>query len=158
MTSEPHLISLSDVVRRTVFEDAQNTTTNPSLIGPPTVEFAPYGRTPGGRRRVDARSGTIDQDPEFMAFLEGLANPTSGKDINADSVADGIPAKFEKVTTTPLVQFLKDKKASKNKESAAKAAKKQELQLAKGKSMKESASSSADSKKKGKDAKPDKVV
>lgn len=154
LTAEPHLLSLSEAVRQTVFEDARNTFTSPALIGPPTVEFAPYGRTPGGRRRTDARSGTIDQDPDFMAFLEALANPTMGKEVNADLLPDGTSTKAEKVTTTPLVQYLKDKKASKSKDAAAKAAKKQELQLAKGKSTKDN--TSEDSKKKGKDIKTDK--
>ena len=120
------------------------------------MEFAPYGRTPGGRHRVDARAGTIDQDPEFMAFLEGLANPMTSKEINADAVLDGTSTTKEKVTTTPLVQYLKDKKANKSKEMAAKAAKKQEAQLAKVKAGKES--SLEDAKKKGKDGKSDKFV
>jgi regulator of nonsense transcripts 3 len=158
MTSEAYLLGLEEAVRRSTFEDASNTFNSPSLIGLPTVEFAPYSRTPGGRRRTDARAGTIDQDPEFMAFLEGLANPTTSKEANDESLIDATTSKSEKVTTTPLVQFLKDKKASKNKESAAKAAKKQELQLAKGKSIKETTSSVQDGKKKGKDLKPDRAV
>ena len=147
LTSDAHLMSLSETIRQSVFEDAQNTFTNSCLIGPPTVEFAPYGRTPGGRRRVDARAGTIDQDPEFMAFLEGLANPATGKDVGTDGLVEGAPATKERVTTTPLVQYLKDKKASKSREAAVKAAKKQESNLAKGKSAKDSP------QKKGKDGK-----
>ena len=146
---------MSDLVRQSVFEDAQNTFNNPCLIGPPSVEFAPYNRIPGGRRRVDARSGTIDQDSEFMAFLEGLANPITTKEVGLD---DGTSGKAEKVTTTPLVQFLKDKKANKHKEAAAKAAKKQEAQLAKGKAGKDSALSSEDAKRKGKESKGDRAV
>lgn len=138
-----------------MFEDATNTYNSPCLIGPPSVEFAPYGRTPAGRRRVDARAGTIDQDPEFMAFLEDLANPTTGKEVNADSLLDPSPSKHEKVTMTPLVQALKDKKASKNKDAAAKAAKKQEANSSKGKSGKDSV---AEEKKKGKEAKTDRLV
>jgi regulator of nonsense transcripts 3 len=87
-----------------------------------------------------------------MAFLEALANPITTKESNTDSLADGAAAKPEKVTTTPLVQYLKDKKASKSKDAAAKAAKRQELQLAKNKSGKES-SNTEDAKKKGKEAK-----
>lgn len=150
-------MTLSEAVRNSVFEDAQNTFTNSCLIGPPSVEFSPYGRTPGGRRRVDARAGTIDQDPEFMAFLEGLANPTSSKDGNADTIGDGASGKPEKVTTTPLVQYLKDKKANKHKEAAVKAAKKQEAAIAKGKSAKDTPSSE-DAKRKGKDVKVEKSV
>ncbi|TVY42740.1 Regulator of nonsense transcripts [Lachnellula subtilissima] len=147
LTSDAHLMSLSETIRLSVFEDAQNTFTSSCLIGPPTVEFAPYGRTPGGRRRVDARAGTIDQDAEFMAFLEGLANPPTGKDVGVDGLVEGAPATKEKVTTTPLVQYLKDKKASKSRDAAVKAAKKQEGNLAKGKSAKDSP------EKKGKDGK-----
>jgi regulator of nonsense transcripts 3 len=158
LTDECHLLPLSETVRQTAFEDAQNTFTSPALVGPPTIEFAPYGRIPGGRRRTDARSGTIDQDPDFMAFLEALANPTTTKETSADLLADGAAAKAEKITTTPLVQYLKDKKASKSKDAAAKAAKRQELQLAKSKSAKESSNNAEDSKKKGKDAKADKAV
>lgn len=157
MTNETHLLSLSDAVRQSVFEDAQNTFTSPCLVGPPAVEYAPYGRTPDSRRRrIDTRAGTIDQDPEFMAFLEGLANPITSKEISADALVDGPSVKQEKVTTTPLVQYLKDKKANKSKEAAAKAAKKQEAQLAKGKSSKEGSSEAA--KKKARDAKSDKSV
>ena len=146
-------MTLSDTVRQLVFEDAQNTFTDPALIGPPTVEFATYGRIPGGRRRTDARAGTIDQDPEFMSFLEALANPTTGRELAADALAEIALGKSEKVTTTPLVQFLKDKKASKTKDAASKAAKKQESQAAKGKSSKEPSTSSEDVKKKGKENK-----
>ena len=89
-----------------------------------------------------------------MAFLEGLANPTTLKEINADVLLDGTPNKPEKVTTTPLVQYLKDKKANKSKEAALKAAKKQESQLSKNKSS----SSNEEAKKKGKDVKADKLV
>ena len=161
LTSDSHLLSLSDFIRQSIFEDALNSYTNACLVGPPTVEFAPYGRTPGGRRRVDARAGTIDQDPEFMAFLEGLANPTNGKEANGEnSEAGEAPTKGVKVTTTPLVQYLKDKKASRTKEAAVKAAKKQEAQVAKNKTAKDAAASPADDPKKktGKDVKTDRLV
>ena len=156
LTNEAHLLSLSDIVRQSSFEDARNTFTSQCLIGPPSVEFAPYGRTPGGRHRVDARAGTIDQDPEFMAFLEGLANPTTSREMISDPlVENSTSTKNEKVTTTPLVQFLKDKKANRSKEAAFKAAKKQEAHLAKAKLVKELASSPEEVKKKGKDTKVD---
>lgn len=158
LTAESHLQSLAEAVRRSTFEDSQNTFTSPALVGPPNVEFAPYGRVPGGRRRTDARAGTIDQDPEFMAFLEGLANPSTVKEVNLDAVPDEAANKPEKVTTTPLVQYLKDKKANKTKEAALKAAKKQESQIAKQKPAKENTAPAEDSKKKGKETKTDRVV
>jgi len=91
-----------------------------------------------------------------MAFLEGLANPITTKDTSGDS-SNEVASRTEKVTTTPLVQFLKDKKANKTKEAAAKAAKKQESQ-AKAKSSKEASNAAEDTKKKGKDGKADKVL
>ena len=144
---------LAEAVRQSVFEDAQNTFADPALIGPPAVEFATYGRIAGGKRRTDARAGTIDQDPEFMSFLEALANPTTGRELTAEALAEIASGKSEKVTTTPLVQFLKDKKASKSKDAAAKAAKKQESQSAKNKLSKESSNSPDIVRRKGKENK-----
>ncbi|KAI9774341.1 MAG: hypothetical protein M1840_004235 [Geoglossum simile] len=120
LTDSSHLASLSSTVQQSNFIDARNTSNSASLLGLPVVEFAPFGRTPSDKRRVDARQGTIDQDPEFIAFLESLTNPTSAKKPPAEGPAgaDGLGKKEEKVTTTPLVQFLKDKKASKAKEAA----------------------------------------
>lgn len=86
------------------------------LLGPPSLEFAPYGRVPGSRLRKDGRQGTIDQDPEFKDFLESLTNPIT-KTTTAEE-GDGTEQRKEKVKITPLVQFLKDKKANKGKESA----------------------------------------
>ena len=88
-----------------------------ALLGPPAVEFAPYGRVPGSRPRKDARQGTIDQDPEFMDFLQSLTNPPA-KPVHNDQENGGVGKAKDKVTTTPLIQFLKDKKANKGKENA----------------------------------------
>lgn len=77
------------------------------------MEFAPYGRVPGGRVRKDGRQGTIDQDPGFIDFLESLTNPITKP---ATSEADTSSNKAEKVTVTPLIQYLRDKKGNKGKE------------------------------------------
>ena len=87
------------------------------MLGPPSVEFAPYGRVPSSRPRKDARQGTIDQDPEFMDFLQSLTNPPT-KAVHNDQENGGAGKAKDKVTTTPLIQFLKDKKANRGKESA----------------------------------------
>ena len=86
------------------------------LLGPPSLEFAPYGRVPGSRLRKDVRQGTIDQDPEFKDFLESLTNPITKATTGEEG--DGTDQKKEKVKTTPLIQFLRDKKANKGKETA----------------------------------------
>ena len=118
MTKQDHIASLSEHVRRTAFNDAKGSSKDSALLGPPSVEFAPYGRVPNSRPRKDARQGTIDQDPEFIDFLESLTNPIP-KSVTMDHENDTTVKAKEKVTVTPLVQFLKDKKANKGKENAA---------------------------------------
>ena len=112
---------LGDKVRSTVFNDAKNSGKDPSLLGPPTVEYCTYGRVPNARPRKDARQSTIDQDPEFIDFLESLTNPII-KSTTVDQENESAKTK-EKVTVTPLIQFLRDKKANKSKEGPAKNAK-----------------------------------
>src|SRR4051812_3198908 len=68
------LLALSEVVRTAEWHDAKGSYTDPILILPPAVEFSIYKKVPSENRRNDSRQGTIDQDPEFMEFLEGLAN------------------------------------------------------------------------------------
>jgi regulator of nonsense transcripts 3 len=90
-----------------------------------------------------------------MDFLESLANPVSTKESNGD---EGVE-KGEKVTTTPLVQFLKDKKANKTKDAAATKAAKHSRQDSSIKSSKSKESSSTeDVKKSAKDIKKDKLI
>ncbi|KAL7933440.1 Smg-4/UPF3 family domain-containing protein [Trichoderma chlorosporum] len=150
-----YIMPLSDIVRNATWEDAKSTFNSSSLIGPPALEMCIYKKVPGTKKRVDARQGTIDQDPEFMAFLEGLANPAPPREgIENEDVEEAPEAK---VTTTPLIEYLKEKKANKAKEAAAaKSAKhsRQETTTAKGKSA---SKEDEGSKKKGKDSKNSKA-
>ncbi|KAJ6003284.1 hypothetical protein N7451_005831 [Penicillium sp. IBT 35674x] len=116
VVSSEHVTPLSDLVRQASFQDARATSHDPILLGPPSLEFAPYAKIPGSRVRKDARQGTIDQDPDFITFLESLTQP-----ITKSGPADTFESEEKKTTvlTTPLVQFIKDKKASKAKEAAA---------------------------------------
>ena len=106
---------MSDNVRETTFVDAKASVNDPALLGPPSVEFAPYGRVPHNKARKDARQGTIDQDPEFISFLESLTNPIP-KPIPTETPPDAENKKGEEKVITPLIQFLRDKKANKIKE------------------------------------------
>lgn len=133
-------------MRLSTWEDAKGTFNNACLIGPPLLEYSIYKKTPLNKRHGDTRQGTIDQDPEFMAFLEELASPPVFKDATDD--IDEM-SKSAKVTTTPLVEFLKEKKANKSKEAANK---KREARAEKNKAKEEESS-----KKKGKDAKQEKA-
>jgi regulator of nonsense transcripts 3 len=108
---------LSAVVKRCTFQDAKNTGKDPCLLGPPSLEFAPYGRVPGSRVRKDGRQGTIDQDPEFIDFLQRLTEPVTRTNMNDEGV-EGTDTRPAKITTTPLVEYLKEKKANKGKEGA----------------------------------------
>lgn len=143
-------MSLSEAVRSKTWEDAKGTHTSPSLIAPPSVEFSIYKKVPSNKKRTDTRQGTIDQDPEFMAFLESLANPTQPRDIEAE---DDETDKDVKVTTTPLVEFLKEKKAAKSKENSNKRQAKNAQAEGKGKG---GTKDDDHGKKKGKASKEDK--
>ncbi|KPM35367.1 hypothetical protein AK830_g11201 [Neonectria ditissima] len=154
VTRKDDIMALSDIVRTSTWEDAKATFNNPSLIGPPAVEFAIYKKVPSTKKRSDARQGTIDQDPEFMAFLEDLANPAPPREnIDADD-ADDIAKAEAKVTTTPLIEYLKEKKANKAKDSAASKNSKGESRGGKGKGTSKDEESS---KKKGKESKTEKT-
>lgn len=118
MTKAEYITQLDQFIRSTAFNDTQGSSKDPALLGPPTVEFAPFGRTPNSKVRKDARQGTIDQDPEFIEFLEGLTNPIQ-KATTVDQENDASAKSKEKVTTTPLIQYLRDKKANKGKEASS---------------------------------------
>lgn len=118
LTRQEYLGALSDKVRNTAFYDAKGSAKDSTLLGPPSVEFAPYGRVPTSRPRKDLRQGSIDQDQEFIDFLESLTNPIT-KSATIDQENDSIAKSKEKVTVTPLIQFLRDKKANKGKETTS---------------------------------------
>lgn len=118
LVKEEHINLLAAKIRQTSFIDAQGTAKDPALLGPPSVEFAPYGRISGHRDRKDLRQGTIDQDQEFIDFLESLTNPIT-KPATVDQGNDAVSKIKEKITITPLIQFLKDKKVNKGKDTAA---------------------------------------
>lgn len=108
---------LADHVRELTFHDAAKSYQDGALVGPPALEFAPYHRMPGGRRRHDTRQGTIDQDQEFKDFLESLTNPITKPPATEDD------SKKEKAKTTPLIEALREKKASKDKPQSRAASK-----------------------------------
>ncbi|PLN75708.1 Smg-4/UPF3 family-domain-containing protein [Aspergillus taichungensis] len=120
VTAADHTIPLSNKVRQSSFVDARNTSTDPVLIGPPSLEFAPYAKVPGSRVRKDARQGTIDQDPEFIAFLESLTQPITKPSVEP---SDQPEDKKEGPTVTPLIQYIRDKKANKAKDGAGRSSK-----------------------------------
>ncbi|KAK7752294.1 hypothetical protein SLS62_005830 [Diatrype stigma] len=147
------IIHLSDLVQRSTWEDAKRTMNDSALVGPPYVEIAQFQKIPTAKKRTDPRQGTIDQDPEFQAFLQSLTQPTPTKDAENEQVSEESAPDDTKVTTTPLVQYLKEKRANKVKEAAnAKSSKHTRHESQSGKSK----AAAEDPKKKGKDSKADK--
>ncbi|KAF4554803.1 Smg-4/UPF3-like protein [Elsinoe fawcettii] len=121
--NESHIKAYEAKFLAITFHDAKGTHRHPDLkYLPPTLEFAALQRIPTGKSRVDSRQGLIDQDPEYMAFLEGetLAIPKAPA-IDSSST----DRSKETVTSTPLIEALREKKAAKAKAAAAKAAAKQ---------------------------------
>ncbi|KAH6851210.1 Smg-4/UPF3 family-domain-containing protein [Chaetomium sp. MPI-CAGE-AT-0009] len=156
VTRRDELAALVQHVQSATWEDAKETYNDPALVAPPTIEFAAYKKTPGEKKRVDGRQGTIDQDPEFMAFLEGLANPDAQKEApEGDQGAEEI-GKTEKTTTTPLVEYLKEKKAARAKEVAAAKSAKHARQDSQGTKGKATAVPSEEPKKRSRDGRAEK--
>ncbi|KAI1487080.1 Smg-4/UPF3 family-domain-containing protein [Biscogniauxia mediterranea] len=142
---------LADAVQRPAWEDAKHTANDPALVGPPYLENAPYQKIPTTKRRTDPRQGTIDQDPEFMAFLSSLTQDPVPKEADSEPPVDDANKADVKVTTTPLIEYLKEKKANKGKETANAKSGKHSRHESQGGKTKE------DSKKKGKESKAEKA-
>jgi regulator of nonsense transcripts 3 len=151
------ILPLSEAVRNAVWEDAKASFNNPSLIGPPVLDFAIYKKVPSAKKRTDARQGTIDQDPDFMAFLEELANPTPPKETIEGDEGDDFGKAENKVTTTPLIEFLKEKKANKAKEGTSSKNSKHGQGDSRSGKGKNTSKEDDSGRKKGKDSKTDKA-
>ncbi|KAL7624136.1 hypothetical protein AAE478_005693 [Parahypoxylon ruwenzoriense] len=144
---------LADAVQTSVWEDEKRTFNDTALVGPPYLELSIYQKVPTTKRRMDSKQGTIDQDPDFMAFLDSLTQDPATKEVEGDQIAEDTGKSDTKVNTTPLVEYLKEKKANKAKEVAnAKSGKhaRHESETAKPKGSRE------ESKKKAKETKAEK--
>lgn len=112
------------------FRDKAGTWKNHGAGGAPMLGFAMNQRVPlqqgKQRARADNRQGTIDQDAEYMAFLEAETQP-----IPKASAIDSASAEKKeeeaggktKVKSTPLIEDLRERKANKAKAAASKAEK-----------------------------------
>ena len=122
---EPYVKELEKRFFEVVFHDKAGTFKNPDLKNlQPKLDYAPNQRTPlqQAKQRTDNRQGMIDQDPEFIAFLESETQPIL-KPAAVDGVnADGSIEKAEP-KSTPLIEDLRERKANKAKAAAAKAEK-----------------------------------
>jgi len=87
------------------------------------VEFAPFQKTPNKvkKRGPDAREGTIETDPDYLKFIESL-NETVKPLPSAEEQLDKrlaeqkeLEANGQTFLTTPLLEYLKQKRAQKLK-------------------------------------------
>ena len=84
------------------------------------VEFAPFQNVPKkSKHRVDPRCGTIEQDPEYIEFVKSLTEKQQAQrpsvDLSALLLEQMETQKTPSVQKTPLIEFLKEKKAKGNK-------------------------------------------
>ncbi|KAJ9632524.1 hypothetical protein H2203_000929 [Taxawa tesnikishii (nom. ined.)] len=120
VTNEAYIKAFEAKFLSIAFQDAKGSHRDPNLKGlPPTLGFAPNQRIPNQKQRVDGRQGTIDQDPEFIAFLEAETQPV----VKPAALDTATEKPKDKVTSTPLIDDLREKKANKAKAAAAKPAK-----------------------------------
>lgn len=127
LTDQCYLTELLDKIRNTSFDDASNTSYH---VGLPLLEFAPFQRVYLQKPLEDPRQGTIDQEPEFKAFLESLTAPLTKLAASA-STADMKPSEKEAPKTTPLIEHLREKKLTKENAQASRNAAKARNQQAK---------------------------
>ncbi|KAI0153935.1 Smg-4/UPF3 family-domain-containing protein [Pestalotiopsis sp. NC0098] len=145
------VLVLKDLVLRTTWHDAKNSYT---MLGFQVHAQNVSTRVPLAKHRVDPRQGTIDQDPEFQAFLHNLTQPKDSqpKDIeNGDQLSSDELGKEGKVVSH-LVRYIQEKKAAKAKEAAAAKTARHSRQ----ESQSTKAKSGEDTKKKSKESKADK--
>merc|ERR1711974_14839 len=112
------------------------------------VEFAPNQKISGVKegRRKDVKMGTIEQDADYLKFLEALESegPGSGLTVaqNLEEIEEKERLKKSGVTdTTPLLQFFKENKEEKlnkrKKEEERRKTRDEERQLRREKKEKE---------------------
>ncbi|KAI0252763.1 Smg-4/UPF3 family-domain-containing protein [Lactifluus subvellereus] len=84
------------------------------------VEFAPYQKLPLEKKKVDSKNATIDQEEEYIAFLQSLEAPST-KPHDADQLLEMLVASTERPVmpaSTPLLDALKaEKSAQRDKEA-----------------------------------------
>ncbi|KAI3990943.1 hypothetical protein MKX01_026127 [Papaver californicum] len=82
------------------------------------VEYAPSQRVPKQWSKKDGREGTILKDPEYLEFLELLAKPVENlpsAEIQLERrEAERAGAVKEAPFVTPLMEFIRQKRAAKN--------------------------------------------
>ncbi|CAN7997570.1 unnamed protein product, partial [Ixodes hexagonus] len=91
---------------------------------PAIVEYAPFQKIPKRRtRKKDPKCGTIEQDPEYLKFLESLEQPEEVSLPSIDTYIEEIESREKEIkanngclkVVTPLIEFLQQRKLEKLK-------------------------------------------
>ena len=85
-----------------------------------TVEYAPSQCTPRKlKKKIDARTGTIEQDSDYKIFLEAYEAKTDAAPVIDLSVyLEEVEAKKARgVQSTPLTEYLQDRRVSRSRRS-----------------------------------------
>ncbi|KAI8049104.1 Smg-4/UPF3 family-domain-containing protein [Syncephalis plumigaleata] len=77
------------------------------------VEYAPYQKIPRERSKVDHHQGTIDKDPDYIAFVKRLEEIKENGDVDdtALSMEEEESALPTEGKDTPLLEHLREQKA-----------------------------------------------
>ncbi|XP_033118090.1 regulator of nonsense transcripts 3B-like [Anneissia japonica] len=113
-TSQEDIISFSEKWDGHVFLD----TNGREYVA--VVEFAPYTKVPKkpSSRKVDPRSGTIEDDDDYKKFLESLevtVEPLPSAETFLEEIEQKNNDKKAIEMTTPLLDYLKNKRAERIK-------------------------------------------
>ncbi|XP_060682947.1 regulator of nonsense transcripts 3A [Hemiscyllium ocellatum] len=86
---------------------------------PAVVEFAPFQKISKRKlKKKDAKSGSIDEDPEYKKFLESYCADEEKIAANPETLLGEIEAKTRELIarrTTPLLEYIKNKKLEKQR-------------------------------------------
>ncbi|KAF8583443.1 hypothetical protein K439DRAFT_1661244 [Ramaria rubella] len=102
--NEEHLATFSREYDGHLFRDKQG---NESQA---VVEFAPNQKVPPEKKKVDSRHATIQQDEDYLSFIDSLQNPPIKLvEVDVDALlASTLPP--EEPKTTPLLAALREQK------------------------------------------------
>ncbi|XP_044863112.1 regulator of nonsense transcripts 3A isoform X3 [Mauremys mutica] len=92
---------------------------NKGLEYPAVVEFAPFQKISKKKlKKKDAKSGSIEDDPEYRKFLESYCADEEKICANPETLLGEIEAKTRELIarrTTPLLEYIKNRKLEKQR-------------------------------------------
>uniref|UniRef100_A0A8C3A3Q8 UPF3A regulator of nonsense mediated mRNA decay n=1 Tax=Cyclopterus lumpus TaxID=8103 RepID=A0A8C3A3Q8_CYCLU len=100
---------------------------------PAVVEFAPFQKISKKKlKKKDAKVGSIEEDPEYKRFLENYSCDEEKSMANPETLLGEIEAKTRELIakrTTPLLEYIKNKKIEKQVRKSQRSDEKKEMTL-----------------------------